>query len=90
MIVLLLTVLVVGPAFTRLTENSYFLHPATLLYFPRNLSLKWLQYDLPGVFRNNPYAISDGRVMIPSEPGWGIEIDPAWLESATYQISNAG
>ena len=56
MIVLLLTVLVVGPAFTRLTENSYFLHPATFLYFPRNLSLKWLQYDLPGVFRNNPYG----------------------------------
>ena len=42
------------------------------------------------LFRNDPYAISDGKVMIPNEPGWGIEIDPAWLERATYQISNAG
>jgi L-alanine-DL-glutamate epimerase-like enolase superfamily enzyme len=42
-----------------------------------------------GLFRNNPYAISDGKVMIPSEPGWGIEIDPAWLARASYQISEA-
>jgi L-alanine-DL-glutamate epimerase-like enolase superfamily enzyme len=42
-----------------------------------------------GLFRNDPYAISDGKVMIPSEPGWGIEIDPAWLERASYQISEA-
>jgi L-alanine-DL-glutamate epimerase-like enolase superfamily enzyme len=44
------------------------------------------QYDL---FRNDPYAIRDGKVMIPSEPGWGVEISPAWLERASYQISRA-
>jgi hypothetical protein len=28
-------------------------------------------------------------VTIASEPGWGIEIDPAWLERAAYQVSEA-
>jgi len=41
-----------------------------------------------GLFRNNPYDVQDGMVTIPSEPGWGIEIDPAWLEKATYRISS--
>jgi L-alanine-DL-glutamate epimerase-like enolase superfamily enzyme len=40
-----------------------------------------------GLFRNDPYKISDGKVTIPSEPGWGIEIDPTWLERATYRAS---
>ena len=40
-----------------------------------------------GLFRNWPYAITDGKVMIPSEPGWGVEIDPSWLERSTYQVS---
>ncbi len=29
----------------------------------------------------------DGRVQIPDGPGWGIEINPAWLAKAKYQIS---
>lgn len=40
-----------------------------------------------GLFRNPPYAIRDGKALIPSEPGWGVEIDPAWLEKAEYAIS---
>ena len=40
-----------------------------------------------GLFRNSPYAIRDGRITIPDDPGWGVEIEPAWLERATYQIS---
>jgi peptidoglycan/LPS O-acetylase OafA/YrhL len=55
-VVLLLTVFAIGPIFTVETQSSYFSHPETFLYLPRNLSLKWLQYDLPGVFRNNPYG----------------------------------
>lgn len=55
-IVLLLTILVIGPVFTTLTQSSFFSHPETLSYFPCNISLKWLQYDLPGVFRDNPYG----------------------------------
>jgi L-alanine-DL-glutamate epimerase-like enolase superfamily enzyme len=42
-----------------------------------------------GLFRGDPYRIADGKVTIPSEPGWGMEIDPAWLERATYQASGA-
>jgi L-alanine-DL-glutamate epimerase-like enolase superfamily enzyme len=29
----------------------------------------------------------DGRVGIPDGPGWGVEIQPSWLERATRQIS---
>ncbi len=43
-----------------------------------------------GLFRNWPYAISAGKVTIPSEPGWGVEIDTRWLERSRYQISRAG
>ena len=40
-----------------------------------------------GLFRSSPYAVRDGKVTIPSEPGWGVEIDPEWLARASYQIS---
>ena len=29
----------------------------------------------------------DGMVAIPDGPGWGVEINPAWLEKADYQVS---
>jgi L-alanine-DL-glutamate epimerase-like enolase superfamily enzyme len=29
----------------------------------------------------------DGKVAVPDGPGWGVEINRAWLEKATYQIS---
>jgi L-alanine-DL-glutamate epimerase-like enolase superfamily enzyme len=29
----------------------------------------------------------DGKVQIPEGPGWGIEINPAWLDKAAYQKS---
>ncbi|HIB90089.1 TPA: mandelate racemase/muconate lactonizing enzyme family protein [Candidatus Poribacteria bacterium] len=34
-------------------------------------------------------TVQDGNVKIPSAPGWGIEINPQWLEKADYQISEA-
>ena len=40
-----------------------------------------------GLFRNWPYTVRDGTVTIPSEPGWGVEIEPAWLERAAYRSS---
>jgi peptidoglycan/LPS O-acetylase OafA/YrhL len=55
LMVLLLTIFVVGPIFTTLRLGTYYFDNAIWLYLPRNLSLKWLQYDLPGVFRDNPY-----------------------------------
>jgi L-alanine-DL-glutamate epimerase-like enolase superfamily enzyme len=42
-----------------------------------------------GLFRNSPYALREGKVRIPSEPGWGVDIEPRWLERATRQISVA-
>jgi L-alanine-DL-glutamate epimerase-like enolase superfamily enzyme len=40
-----------------------------------------------GLFLGDPYAISDGRATIPGAPGWGVEIDPRWLDKAKYQAS---
>jgi peptidoglycan/LPS O-acetylase OafA/YrhL len=54
-VVLMLTLLVLGPTFTAMAQSDYFCNRATLLYLPHNISLKWLQYDLPGVFRDNPF-----------------------------------
>ena len=43
------------------------------------------QYD---VYRNLPVAV-DGKVQVPEEPGWGIEVCADWLERASYQCSEA-
>ena len=42
-----------------------------------------------GLFRGDPFAVTDGCVTIPAEPGWGVEIEPRWLESAAYRRSPA-
>ena len=43
-----------------------------------------------GLFRTDPYRVADGRVTVPSEPGWGVEIAPEWLARSSYQVSEAG
>jgi L-alanine-DL-glutamate epimerase-like enolase superfamily enzyme len=43
-----------------------------------------------GLFLGDPFAIHAGRVRISSEPGWGITINPRWLDAAKYQVSEAG
>ena len=40
-----------------------------------------------GLFLGDPYRIEDGKVTIPDAPGWGVEIDPQWLERAQYRAS---
>jgi L-alanine-DL-glutamate epimerase-like enolase superfamily enzyme len=40
-----------------------------------------------GLFCSDPYRVTDGHVTIPSEPGWGVEINPAWLANASHRIS---
>jgi L-alanine-DL-glutamate epimerase-like enolase superfamily enzyme len=40
-----------------------------------------------GLFVGDPYAIEDGKVMIPDAPGWGVTINPAWLDKADYAVS---
>jgi len=40
------------------------------------------------LFVNDPYRVTDGHVTIPSEPGWGAEVNPQWLERAEYRLSS--
>ncbi len=40
-----------------------------------------------GLFLGDPYAVVDGKVTIPDAPGWGVEIDPAWLDRSSYLVS---
>jgi len=54
-VVLLISVAILGPIFTKLNLIEYFSSRETLLYIPRNIRLWPLQYDLPGVFNDNPY-----------------------------------
>lgn len=42
------------------------------------------QQDL---FTSDPYAVVEGCVTIPAAPGWGVEINPRWLERAHYHES---
>lgn len=41
-----------------------------------------------GLFLGDPYRVEDGQVTIPSEPGWGVEVNPEWLKAAAYQRSS--
>lgn len=67
-VVLLLTVLFLGPSFTVLPLSEYFLHPAVPVYFFRNLVL-YPVYSLPGVFAGNPYpfAVNGSLWSLPAE-----------------------
>ena len=58
---------------------------------------KYLEFSIEGpdyypwqdsLFKNNPFAIEDGCVTIDDAPGWGVEINAAWLEKAQYQATH--
>ena len=40
-----------------------------------------------GLFVDDPYRIDNGHVTVPDAPGWGVTINPAWLDQATYKVS---
>ncbi|WP_375173055.1 mandelate racemase/muconate lactonizing enzyme family protein [Pseudooceanicola sp.] len=40
-----------------------------------------------GLYRNDPYQVTDGQVMVTEAPGWGVEISQDWLEKAEYRKS---
>ena len=40
-----------------------------------------------GLFLSDPFKIDDGKVTIPSEPGWGVTINPEWLSKSKRQVS---
>ena len=57
---------------------------------------KYLEFSIEGLdyypwqenlFLDNPFKIEDGKATIPSGPGWGVEINPLWLEQAKRAIS---
>ena len=59
---------------------------------------KYLEYSIEGtdyypwqdgLFLGSPFEVRDGHVSIPAGPGWGVEINPAWLAAAHYQKSEA-
>lgn len=37
------------------------------------------------LFLGDPFAVTEGRVSVSDAPGWGVTINPAWLESAQYR-----
>ena len=54
------------------------------------LSIEGLDYYpwQDGLFLGDPYAVDDGHVTITDAPGWGVEINPDWLERATWRASS--
>jgi L-alanine-DL-glutamate epimerase-like enolase superfamily enzyme len=59
---------------------------------------KYLEYSIEGpynqqwadeLFVERPYEVVDGHVEVNDAPGWGIEISPAFLDGASYAISQA-
>ena len=57
---------------------------------------KYLEFSIEGVdyypwqedlFLNDPFNIEDGMVEVFDSPGWGVEINPSWLESSDYEKS---
>ena len=57
---------------------------------------KYLEFSIEGVdyypwqdglFVESPFTVKDGKVTVSDQPGWGVEISPAWLDGATYQVS---
>ena len=39
------------------------------------------------LFVNTPYKIDNGHASVTEAPGWGVEINPTWLEASHYQKS---
>jgi galactitol-specific phosphotransferase system IIB component len=36
------------------------------------------------LFLGDPFRVEDGHVQVTDTPGWGVEINPDWLERATH------
>ncbi len=58
---------------------------------------KYLEYSIEAedyypwqkdLFVGNPFEIKDGNIQIREEPGWGVVINPNWLEKSNLQVSN--
>jgi len=43
-----------------------------------------------GLFRDDPFAVAEGHVVVPDQPGWGVEIEPEWLSRSAYLLTAEG
>ena len=57
---------------------------------------KYLEFSIEGndyypwqqdLFSKHPFNIDDGKVKISEDPGWGIEINKNWINTAEYKIT---
>ncbi len=57
---------------------------------------KYLEFSIEGpdyypwqddLFLNDPYRITDGHATVSAEPGWGVQINPAFLENCNYRVT---
>ena len=57
---------------------------------------RYLEFSIEGpdyypwqdqLFVSTPYKIDNGHASVTEAPGWGVEINPAWLEAGHYQKS---
>ena len=57
---------------------------------------KYLEFSIEGLdyypwqdrlFLGEPYKIVDGKAEVADAPGWGVEINPVWLDKAQYKLS---
>ncbi|MGE3876759.1 MAG: mandelate racemase/muconate lactonizing enzyme family protein [Parvibaculaceae bacterium] len=53
------------------------------------LSIEGLDYYpwQDGLFVEDPYEVVNGHVEITDRPGWGVDINPKWLDQAQYNAS---
>ena len=57
---------------------------------------KYLEFSIEGLdyypwqdqlFIDDPYQIIDGHAAVTDAPGWGVEINPDWLDKSSHEIS---
>ena len=41
------------------------------------------------LFLDKPFEVKNGSVNISDKPGWGVDINPQWIETAAYEVSEA-
>ena len=53
------------------------------------LSIEGLDYYpwQDGLFLGEPYKIVEGKAEVTDAPGWGVELNPEWLDKAAYKCS---